>query len=141
MLARLLCPVSGTQGDRRALDAAATIALAFAAHVEVLHARPDHAAFVPYQGSDCGAVGQHHEHHRAGAGLLGRVGRDAHTLQAGQRLSRLRQPVVDDEPMARSREMTRHGPPHAPDADETDGCRHGQGARRSRSQAPSGCRR
>jgi nucleotide-binding universal stress UspA family protein len=58
MLARLLCPVSGTQGDRRALDAAATLALAFAAHVEVLHARPDPAAFVPYlgEGMSPGAV-------------------------------------------------------------------------------------
>jgi nucleotide-binding universal stress UspA family protein len=58
MLARLLCPVSGTAGDRRALDAAATIALAFAAHVDVLHARPDPAAFVPYlgEGMSPGAV-------------------------------------------------------------------------------------
>lgn len=58
MFARLLCPVSGTAGDRRALDAAATIALAFAAHVDVLHARPDPAAFVPYlgEGMSPGAV-------------------------------------------------------------------------------------
>ena len=58
MLARLLCPVSGTQGDRRALDAAAMIANAFASHVEVLHARSDPAAFVPYlgEGMSPGAV-------------------------------------------------------------------------------------
>jgi nucleotide-binding universal stress UspA family protein len=58
MLARLLCPVSGAPGDRRGLDAAATIATAFASHVEVLHARPDPAAFVPYlgEGMSAGAV-------------------------------------------------------------------------------------
>ena len=56
MLARLLCPVSGAPGDRRGLDAAATIATAFASHVEVLHARPDPAAFVPYLGFGTGLV-------------------------------------------------------------------------------------
>lgn len=58
MYARILCPVSGSTGDRRALDAAASVALAFSSHVEVLHARPDPTAFVPYlgEGMSPGAV-------------------------------------------------------------------------------------
>lgn len=50
MLACLLCPVPGTPADRQALDAAATVALAFDCHVRALHARPDPLAFVPYLG-------------------------------------------------------------------------------------------
>ena len=50
MLACLLCPVPGTPSDRQALDAAATVALAFDCHVRALHARPDPLAFLPYLG-------------------------------------------------------------------------------------------
>jgi nucleotide-binding universal stress UspA family protein len=58
MFARILCPIAGAAGDRRALDAAASLALAFSSHVEVLHARPDPTAFVPYlgEGMSPGAV-------------------------------------------------------------------------------------
>lgn len=50
MLACLLCPVPGAPTDRQALDAAATVALAFDSHVRALHARPDPLAFLPYLG-------------------------------------------------------------------------------------------
>ena len=50
MFACLLCPVPGAPTDRQALDAAATVALAFDCHVRALHARPDPLAFLPYLG-------------------------------------------------------------------------------------------
>ncbi|MFM8678201.1 MAG: universal stress protein [Alphaproteobacteria bacterium] len=50
MLACILCPVPGAPSDRQALDAAASIALAFDCHVVALHARPDPLAFVRYLG-------------------------------------------------------------------------------------------
>lgn len=50
MIRSILCPVSGGTGDRASLDAAAVVARQFAAHVQVLHARPDASEIGPYLG-------------------------------------------------------------------------------------------
>jgi nucleotide-binding universal stress UspA family protein len=50
MIRTILCPVSGGAGDRTVLDAAAAVAQRFAAHVQVLHARPDASEIGPYLG-------------------------------------------------------------------------------------------
>lgn len=50
MLKALLCPITGNPADRSALDTAARIARRFAAHVEVLHIKPDASDMIPYLG-------------------------------------------------------------------------------------------